>query len=120
MVAVLVVGAVLAVSGAEPDGGAARILPPTIALLVYIGYFAALEQRGTLERPTRGTLGKAAFKLAVLSLDGGRMRPAQAVLRQLSKLALFPLAPIMPKGRAPHDWVAGSRVVRRLAKQGPK
>jgi uncharacterized RDD family membrane protein YckC len=116
VVAVLMAGAVLAVSGAEPNGVVARILPPAIALLVYVGYFAALEQRGTLERPTQGTLGKAAFKLAVVGLDDERMRPAQAVLRQLAKLALFPLAVIMPKGRAPHDWAAGSRVVRRLTK----
>ncbi len=119
MVATLTLGMVLAVAGADPNGLAARILPPSVALAIYVGYFATLEQRGTLERPNRGTIGKAAFKLAVVGEDQGRLRPLQAVLRQFAKLALFPLAVIMPKGRAPHDWAVGSSVVRKLANQTP-
>ena len=119
LVATLTLGAVLAVAGAEPEGSAARLLPPLLALAVYVAYFATLERRGTLDRPTRGTIGKAAFKLAVVGENQGPLRPLQAVLRQFAKLALFPLAVIMPKGRAPHDWAVGSSVVRKLARREP-
>jgi len=105
----------LAVAGVEPEGWAARVLPPVVAMTVYVAYFAVLESRGTLERPTRGTLGKAAFKLAVEDLDGGPMRPAQSALRQIAKLLLCPFALITLQGRAPHDWAAGTRVAGKTA-----
>ncbi len=119
---VLVVGAVLAVSGAAPDGPFAQFLPPIVALIVYFGYFAALERRGTLDRLTRGTLGKAAFKLAVETEGGAPLPLHRVILRQGAKLllsALFPLALFTPMGRAPHDWAVGSRVVRKLARPRP-
>jgi len=118
VVMVLVVGAILAVGGAEPEGRPAQLLPPLTALAVFVGYFAVLERRGTLDRPTRGTLGKAAFKLAVETRDGSPLSLAPAILRQLAKIAtsaLFPLTLLTPHGRAAHDWVAGSRVVRKVA-----
>ena len=118
VVLVLVVGALLAVGEASPDGVLARVLPPATGLMVFVGYFAVLERRGTLDRPNRGTLGKAAFKLAVVTREGNALQPFPAILRQLAKIpasALFLLTLFTPQGRALHDWIAGSRVIRKSA-----
>jgi uncharacterized RDD family membrane protein YckC len=117
--AVLVVLATSAVLLAERItglrvGGAVDLVRSAVSagsLTLFVGYFSVLQAR------SGQTLGKAAMKIRVCTVEGGRVPILQSVLRTFSYVlsvlmfgAGFLLA-LLPSHRALHDFVAGTRVV---------
>ena len=96
-------------------GGAVDLVRSAVSagsLTLFVGYFSVLQAR------SGQTLGKAAMKIRVCTVDGGRVPILQSVLRTFSYVlsvlmfgAGFLLA-LLPSHRALHDFVAGTRVGR--------
>ena len=96
-------------------GGAVDLVRSAVSagsVTLLVGYFSVLHAR------SGQTLGKAALRIRVCTLDGGRVPILQSVLRTFSYAlsalvfgAGFLLA-LLPAHRALHDFVAGTRVVR--------
>jgi len=78
-------------------------------------YFAALESS-----PWQATLGKKAFRLRVIHVNGSRIGPIRATFRHLAKVFLMDLtlflsflfAAFTPRRQALHDFAAGTTVIR--------
>jgi uncharacterized RDD family membrane protein YckC len=100
--------------GARAAGGSAETLGLLIAL------FAAALDLGILPWLTGRTLGKWATGLRIEPVNGGQISIGAALLRHfvgypLSFLPLgtgFLIAAFTPRGRALHDLIAGTIVVR--------
>jgi uncharacterized RDD family membrane protein YckC len=100
--------------GARTAGGSAE----TIGILIAV-FMAALDL-GVLPGFTGRTLGKWATGLKIERVDGGEIGIGRAMLRHfvgypVSFLLLgigFLLAAFTPRGRALHDLIAGTIVVR--------
>jgi len=96
-------------------GGAVDLVRSAVSagsLTLFVGYFSVLQAR------SGQTLGKAAMRIRVCALDGGRVPILQSVLRTFAyalSALLFGagfLIALLPAHRALHDYVAGTRVVR--------
>ena len=103
----IAVGVLAGAAGASQAVLAA--LGPIAFGVSFWAYFAPFEGRAP-----RSTIGKEAFHITVTH-RGGAVGLARATLRQAAKLLLFPgllVAVVEPRGRALHDLVAGTEVVR--------
>lgn len=95
-------------------GGAVDLIRSAVSagsLTLLVGYFSVLHAR------SGQTLGKAAMRIQVRSVDGGRLGIAASVLRTFAyALSALPfgagfLLALLPPHRALHDRIAGTRVV---------
>ncbi len=83
-------------------------------VIVYLLYGALTESS-----PWQATLGKRAWRIRVTNLDGERISPTQALVRQVAKIVSvlgfglgFLMAAISPRKQALHDWLSGCVVVK--------
>ena len=99
-----------------PKSKASMAADLSIVLLYWL-YFAGMESSRR-----RATLGKAAFGICVVDMEGNRIGFMRATGRLLAKILSlitlgigFLMAGIMPRKQALHDIIASSLVVKRDA-----
>jgi len=104
---------VLVLGGIAGDGGV--IGAYTLAAIVWLGYYAAMESS-----TSQATVGKMALGIQVTDLEGNRISFGRAVGRNLAKIISvlifyigFIMSAFTAKKQALQDMIAGTLVVKK-------